>query len=106
VPFKIGAIAQVIVKVHAGIVDQEIERFDFPDSRLNLRSVGNVQGEGRDAPIGMCKGLARSCVHPLRPSPQGFLHQRPTDASVRTRDQNRLVFDVHTILLIARCPFY
>src|SRR5439155_25386813 len=56
VPFEVGAFAQVFVKVHSSVVDQDVERFDFLDSVLNLRGVGHVQSQLRDAPIGMGKG--------------------------------------------------
>ena len=106
VPFKIGTIAQVIVKVHSGVVDQDIERFDFLDSVLNLPGVGHVQSQGRDAAIEMSKGLARSRIHPLGASLQGFLNQCTADASVRAGDQDCFVFDVHNVLLPKYCPFY
>src|SRR5712672_1342783 len=82
VPFKIGTIAQVIVKVHSGVVDQDIERFDFLDSVLNLPGVGYVQSQGRDAHIGMSQELARTRIHSLRASLQGFLNQCTADAPV------------------------
>jgi hypothetical protein len=53
------------VKVHSGVVDQDIERFDSLDSVLNLPGVGHVQSQGRDAPIGMDKGLARTRIDAL-----------------------------------------
>ena len=93
-PFETSALAQVIVKVQAGVVDQDIESFDILDSILNLRGVGHIQGQGCDTPIGMCKGLPRSRIHPLRASPQGFLGQCPSDATVCAGDQDCLVFDV------------
>src|SRR6266853_7048160 len=106
VPFKIGTIAQVIVKVHPSVVDQDIECFDFLDCVLNLPGVGHVQSQGRDAPIGMGKGLARTRIHTLGASLQGFLNQCTADASVRAGDQDCFVFDVHNVLLPKYCPFY
>ena len=50
-PFERGTIAQVIVKRQAGVIDEDIERLDSLDSCLNLRRVGHVQGQGRDATI-------------------------------------------------------
>ena len=75
------------------------ERADLTDRLLDLRAVGHIQGQWYDAPIGMCKGLARSRIHSLRASPQGLFKQCASDASVRAGDQNCLVFDVHTLLL-------
>jgi len=106
VPFETSAIAQVIMEVHASVVDQDIERIDSLDSILNLCGVGHIQGQRRDAPIGMYEGLARSRVHPLRTSPQGFLNQCPADATVRAGDQDCLIFDVHITLLLNRLSFY
>ncbi len=40
VPFDRGTIAQVIVKRQAGVIDEDIERFDSLDGSLNMRSVG------------------------------------------------------------------
>lgn len=56
------------MKVHAGVVDQDVERFDTPDSSLNLHRVGHVQGVGHDALIRMCDGLARTGINALRAS--------------------------------------
>jgi len=51
VPFEHGPIAQVVVERHAGVIDEDVERVDFIDGSLDLRSVGHVQGQGCDAPI-------------------------------------------------------
>jgi hypothetical protein len=53
----------------------------------------------------MGKGLARTRIHPLRASLQGFLNQRVADASVRAGDQDCFVFDVHNVLLSNHLPF-
>jgi hypothetical protein len=66
VPIDPSAIAKIIVKVHASVVDQDVDRFDTPDSSLNLPRVGHVQGEGHDALFRMCTGLARTGIHALR----------------------------------------
>ena len=93
--FEHGTIAQIIVKRQAGVVDEYIERFDSLDSVLNLRSVGHVQGQGRDAPIQVGQGLARTGIHPLRASPQGFLDQRLSDTAIGPGHQNCFVCDSH-----------
>jgi hypothetical protein len=95
VPFERGTIAQVIEKRQAGIIYEDIERFDSLGSSLNLRSVGHVQGQGRDAPIQVGKGVARTGIHPLRPSPQGFLHQRLSYTAIGPGHQNCFVRDCH-----------
>ncbi len=94
-PFERGTIAQVIVKRQAGVIDEDIERFDSLDSSLSLRSVGHVQGQGRDAPIQVGQGLARAGIHPLRASPQGFLDQRLSDTAISAGDGDILVFEAH-----------
>ena len=89
-PFEHGPIAQVVVKRHAGVVDEDVERFDALDRRLDLRRVGHVQGQGRDARIRMGQGPAGAGVHPLRASPQCFLDQRLTDAAIGPGHQTAL----------------
>ena len=51
VPFNPGAIAQVIMKVDAGVVDEDVENCDALDGFLNLLRVGDVQDYGCDALI-------------------------------------------------------
>ena len=95
-----GTIAQVVVQRHAGVVDEDIERLDPGDSCLDLRRVGHVQGQRRDAPIRVGQGLARTGVHPPRASPQGLLDQRLPDAAIGPGHQNCSVGDCHCVLLI------
>jgi hypothetical protein len=97
-----SAIAKIIVKVHAGVVDQDVERFDAPDSSLNLDRVGHVEGQGSEALIRMCEGLARTGMHALRASLQRFLNQRPPDAAIGPSNQDCFVFDIHIIFLPQR----
>src|SRR5437879_9277118 len=47
----------------------------------------------------MSQELARTRIHPLRASLQGFLNQCTADAPVRASDQDCFVFDVHNVLL-------
>jgi hypothetical protein len=72
-----------------------VERFDSLDSSLGLRSVGHVQGQGRDAPIQVGQRLARAGIHPLRASPQGFLDQRLSDTAISAGDDDILIFEAH-----------
>ena len=51
VPFEHGTIAQVIKGVHAGVVDEDVERFDTLDRDLNVRPVRHVQGQRRNASV-------------------------------------------------------
>jgi hypothetical protein len=97
VPVDSSPIAKVIVKVHAGVVDQDVERFDAHGSSLNLRLVGDVQDYRCDALIRMCKGLARPGIDAFRASLQGFLKQCPPDAAIGPSDQDCFVFDVHCV---------
>jgi hypothetical protein len=82
VPFQRGRIAQVVPTRHAGAIDEEIEGFDVLDSSLNLRGVGHVQGQGRDAPIRVGQGPAGTGIHARRAHAQGFFDQRLSDATV------------------------
>ena len=86
--FEGATIAQVVVKTQTGVVDKDVKRRDCLDSRLNLRCVGYVQHQGRDAAIWVIQRLTCSCVHPLDPSPQGLLDQGLPDATVRPGYQN------------------
>jgi hypothetical protein len=101
VPFDYGTLAEVvIVKRQAGIIDEDIERLDCLDSCLNLRRVGHVQGQGRDTPIPVGQGLARTRVHPLAASPHGPLDQRLPDAAIGASNQNCSGCDLHALLLM------
>jgi hypothetical protein len=62
----------------------------LPNSSLNLHRVGHVQAQGHDALIRMRKGLARTGIHALRASFQGFLKQGPPNAAIGSSDQNCL----------------
>jgi hypothetical protein len=96
VPFDYGTLAEVvIVKRQAGVIDEDIERLDCLDSCLNLRRVGHVQGQGRDTPIPVGQGLARTRVHPLAASPHGPLDQRLPDAAIGASNQNCSGCDLH-----------
>jgi hypothetical protein len=44
----------------------------------------------------MGKGLARTGVHPLRASPQGFFDQRLSYTAICSGHQNCFVCDCHT----------
>jgi hypothetical protein len=94
--FERSTISQVIETRHAGVIDEDRERFDSLDSFLNLRSVGHVQGQRRDATIRVGQGLARTGIHSLRASPQCFLHQRLPDTSIGPGHQNCFACDCHT----------
>jgi hypothetical protein len=80
----------------ASVIDEDIERFDFLDGSLKLRHVGYVQGQGRDAPIRIGEGLARTGIHPLRASPQGFLDQPLPETGIGPGHQMRFVCDCLT----------
>ena len=95
VPLERRTVAQVIVERDAGIVDEEIEGFDLVDGSLDLRHVGHVQGQGRDALVGVGQRHASTGIHALRASPQGFLDERPPDAAVGPGNENCSLFDSH-----------
>src|SRR5262249_51355330 len=102
-----GAIAEVIAKRQAGIVDEEIERLDLLDGSLNLRRVRHVQRQRRDAPVRVGQGLARTRIYPLRTSPEGFVDQCTPDTAIRAGDENCSVCDFHTrshLLLVVANP--
>ena len=68
VSFDPGAIAQIIAKVHSGILDQDVEICDALDGSLNLLRAGHVQDYRCDALIRMGEGLARTRLHAFRAS--------------------------------------
>jgi hypothetical protein len=51
------------MKVHAGVVNQDVEICDALDGSLNLLRVDHVQDYGCDALIRMDEGLARTGIH-------------------------------------------
>jgi hypothetical protein len=87
-PFERGAIAEVVLERNTGIVDEDIESVDSLDGCPNLRRIGNVQRQGRDAAISMGKGLARAGIDPLRPSRQSLLNQCFSDAAIGSSHQS------------------
>jgi hypothetical protein len=80
--FERGPVAEVVVQRHAGVVDEDVERSDCSGRGLNLRGVGHVQGQRRDAGIRVGQRLARAGVDPLRAAPEGFADQRLPDTAV------------------------
>jgi hypothetical protein len=94
--FKRGTFAEVIEERQAGVVDEHVERLDTLDRCLSLRSVGHVQGQGRDPPILVHQRLARTGVRPLRASPQRLLDQRLSDTAIGPGHQNCFVCGCHT----------
>src|SRR5207302_2701213 len=96
--FERGTIAQVVVECQAGVVDEDIERFDFLHGRLNLRSVGYVQREGRHAAVSVLQFAASSTrVNPLRSASECLGDERSSDAAIGAGDQDCLVLNVHTV---------
>ena len=87
VPFDPCAIAEVIVKVHAGVVDQNVERLDILDRSLNLRRAGHVQRHWRHTLIGILQRFAAcSRIYSLCTPPKRLIDERSADASVRACD--------------------
>ena len=62
-----AAIAEVVVERHAGVVDEDVERLDPLDRGLDLRRVGHVEDQRRDAPVAMGDRPAGAGVHPAAP---------------------------------------
>ena len=96
--FELGTIAEVIVECHARVVDEEIEGPDSPGRGLDLRRIGDVQGQGGDPHIRVGHRLARARIDPPRAPPQGFGDQRLPDAAVGPGHQDGLAFDCHDFL--------
>lgn len=92
-PFNSGAIAKIVVKVDACVVDQDVERSDVRDSSLNLRRVGHIERQKHDPLIRMYKRLSRAGIRALGASLQAFLDQGPADAAIGPSDQDCFVFD-------------
>ena len=93
--FDHRAIAQIIVERDAGVVDEDIERCDFLDCRLNLRSVRDVERQRRDTRVGMRQRLARSGIDAPGAALQCFVHKGSPDTAIGSGDKNCFACDVH-----------
>src|SRR6185437_6951238 len=102
VPLEPCPLAQAIVKVHAGIVDENIERPDARDRRLDLRRTRHVQSESPDSVVGRCKGGACPRIDPGRSAPESLIDECPSDAAVGARNEDRFARDVHMSLRSSR----
>ena len=83
VSFDDVRIAQVVVNRDPGVVDEDVEAVDSLDCPVDLRSVGHIEREGRDAAVGNAKRAAASGKHPLRASSEGLVDERAADPAVR-----------------------
>ncbi|MGB6481945.1 MAG: hypothetical protein WBE86_00505 [Candidatus Acidiferrales bacterium] len=90
--FGPGATAQVIAKVDAGVVDQDIERFDLLNSSLNLPLVGYVERQWGYAFIGDRASAACSRVDSFRSAPKRLMDQRQPVVLPANLDSQGLVF--------------
>src|SRR5580700_2655693 len=88
------------------IVDEDVERYDFLHSSLNVRRVGHVQCQGHYAFIRDLRCAAGSGVNSRRSPPEGLIDKCLPDATVGASDQNCFVFDVHIILLVVSICSY
>jgi hypothetical protein len=88
-------IAEIVVDGDAGIVDEDVEGVDVVGCLPDLLNVGHVQRQRRDAPVQVGEGVARTGIHSLRASPQGFLDQGLSDTAICPSYQNCFVFDCH-----------
>src|SRR5260370_23721306 len=99
-------IREIVVVIDAGIVDEDVEGVDPFGCALDLRSVGDVERQGRHAVVDDWHGAARSRIYPLRPSSQCLIDERLTDAAVGAGDQDCLIRNSHTALLFRSLYFY
>jgi eukaryotic-like serine/threonine-protein kinase len=74
-------------------------RLTVDDRPLDLRNVGHVKRECRNAVIdGVERASAGSGKHRLRSSSEGLVHKRAADAAVRAGDQDGLVRNVDPVM--------
>src|SRR5262249_46348597 len=92
-------IAQVVVDGDAGVVDEDVEGVDRFDRPLDLRRIGYVEREGRDAVIGESGWTAASGKHLLRSSSKGLGEEGAADAAVCPSDQDCLVRNVDPVVV-------
>ena len=95
VAFEHGTIAQVVVERDASVVDEDVERADYPGSFLDLRRAGHVQGQRGDALVWVGQRHTRAGIHPLRVPAKRFFDQRLADAAVGSGHQDCLFCDDH-----------
>jgi hypothetical protein len=88
-------VAEVVVERDAGVVDQDVERLDGLDRRLDLALIGHIEGDARDARIRVGQGLPAAGVDPLRAASQRLLDQCLPDAAIAPGHQKCLAFDRH-----------
>jgi len=81
------------------VVDQDVERTDCLDGRLDLRRIGHVERHGDDAPVGVGQLLPGTGIDPGRAFVQGLVDQRLPDPPICSRHQHCLAFDLHVLLL-------
>ncbi len=92
--------AQIVIDGDAGIVDEDVERPDLLGCTLDLRHIGDVQGQRRHAFIGdLQRRPAGSGVDALGATRERLLDKSAADAAIGAGDQDGLVGDVHVILL-------
>src|SRR5580658_1895392 len=91
--------AQIVVESDARVVNENVEGVDLAGRPLDLLNAGDIERQRGYAFIGESECAACSCIDPLRSSPERLIDERPADTAVGARDQNCLVFDVHTVLL-------
>jgi hypothetical protein len=100
VPLNSGAVAQSIVKVDAGVVDEQVQRCYLLDRVQNLFCAGNVERHRRDSGIRIQQcSAARTREDPPHAPPKHLMDERVTKTAVRAGDEDRFVLDVHTVRL-------
>src|SRR5215831_18359137 len=77
---------------------------DLARRLLDLRNVGHVERDGRDAFVRVLDCPARCRIYSRRASPECLIDERLADAAVGAGDQNGLIRDVHVVLLFEIRP--
>src|ERR1022692_3879137 len=92
--------AQIVVESDARIVDEDVEGVNLVDRPLDLLSAGHIERQWAYTLIGDCECAACSRIDPLRSATKRLIDERPADTAAGAGDQNCLIFDVHTVLLL------
>src|ERR1700689_5449842 len=99
--------AQIVVESDAGIVDEDVKGVDLVGRHLDLLNAGHIERQWGYPFIGDRECAACSRIDPLRSAPKRLIDERPADSPVGAGDQDCLLCNVHTVLLLGlplACP--
>ena len=93
--FDRGRVAEVVIVLYAGIVDEHVERLHSVDGSGDLSRVGDIERQGNDAIVRVGDGAAGTGVDPAGAPSESFFDEGVPDTTVGAGYQDRLVGDGH-----------